>query len=268
MKYIVALSLLMSGVAFGATCTGVPVGAEALGYTTEIFYDQPSIAEVSATDVGTASKWYPGTFAHRVDQNLATRELLANSSAGLSFQLGGGVSSETQNSTVGVLPFLSGAKGFYVEFTMSMSGNDPDHHIGLYLETVEHNLAKADHLSTDPAGYERWTEIDVAETGYGPGSLATVLDWRGIYPLYSPTITNNSGHEEAIDFTVEHRYGVSYDPITNTLQWYIDDKPTWKVVPQNSVIKDWHYYLVMEASTRGAFVPYQMYVRSLSAWSK
>jgi hypothetical protein len=269
MKYVFALSLLASSLAYGAApCSPIPVGAQALGYTTEVFYDKPSITEVSTADADTTSRWYPGTFSHTVTANLATRELLLGSSSGLALQLMGEVSSETQSSTAGVLPFLSGATGFYVEFTMRLSSNDPDHHTGLYLLPMEHNLAKTDHLSTDPAGFERWTEIDVSEAGYGPGSLATVINWQGEYPHYTPTIMNNSGHQAALDFTVEHRYGVSYDPATNTLQWYVDDEPTWKIVPPNSLIKDWHYYLVMSASTHGAYVPYEMYISAVTAWAK
>jgi hypothetical protein len=268
MKYALASMLFASGLAYGQSCPTLPVGASALGYTTQVFYDVPTLAEVSSTDTDATSKWYPGSYTSSVSTNLATRNLLSTQNSVLAIGLDSGVSSETRVSTAGGLPFLSGAQGFYVEFAMNLSSNDSDHFTGLYLETAEHNLAKADHLSSDPAGYERWTEIDVSEAGYGPGSLATLINWQGIYPHYTSQVTNNYGHDAALDWTTEHRYGLSYDPTTNVLQWYIDDVPTWKETATNSVIKNFHYYLVMEASSHGSHIPYDMYIHYVRAYTK
>jgi hypothetical protein len=273
MKKVFALTvavsgLVASGLAQGQSCPTIPAGAAALGYTTQVFYDTPTLNEVSATDTDTTSKWYPGSVGHNTGQNLATRELLSTVNSELAINLGGSVISESQAAKAGAIPWLSGGAGFYIEFAMRMSTNDADHFAGLYLETAEHNGAKADHLASDPAGFERWTEIDVSETGYGPGSLATVINWWGIYPLYSHTTLNSYGHDAALDFTVEHRYGLSWNPATNTLQWYIDDVPSYKISPPNSVIKDFHYYAVMEASSHGANHPYQMYIHYVRAYSK
>jgi hypothetical protein len=270
MKYLLMLMLmlLVSGFAHGIACTNLPVGATALGYTTQVFYDQPTLAEVSTTDTDSTSKWYPGSFYSPVSPNLVSREFLSMQGAELAIGLGGGVTSETHASKAGAMPFLSGAKGFYVEFAMRLSSNDPDHFIGLYLQTVEHDLAKDDHLSTDPAGFERWTEIDVSESGYGSGSLSTVMNWSGYYPHYDPKVFNNFGQEASLDWTLEHRYGVGYDPIANVLQYYVDDVPTYKISPPNSVIKDFHYYLVMGAGSHGSHVPYEMFIRYVTAYTK
>jgi hypothetical protein len=203
-----------------------------------------------------------------VATNLATRTLLSTYNSTLAIGLGGSVSSETQASTAGALPFLSGSKGFYVEFAMSLSSNDSDHFTGLFLETAEHNLAKADHLPSDPAGYERWTEIDVSESGYGAGSLGTLIDWQGIYPHYTSQVYNDYGVDAALDWTTVHRFGVSYDPVANVLQWYIDDKPIWSKIATGSVIQNYNYYLVMEASSHGSHVPYQMYIYYVRAYTK
>jgi hypothetical protein len=244
------------------------VGASVLGYTTQLFYDAPTLAEVSTTDTDSTSKWYPGAFSSPVSRNQATRGLLSTQNSVLAIGLGASVTSETHESTAGLLPFLSGAQGFYVEIAMNLSSNDSDHFIGLFLETAEHNLAKDDHLASDPAGYERWTELDLSESGYGPGSLSSLIDWQGIYPHYGCKSHNNFGHQAELDFTIEHRYGVSYDPATNVVQWYVDDQPTWKEIASNSVIKDFHYYLVMEASTHGSHVPYEMYIHYVRAYTK
>jgi hypothetical protein len=259
--------LFVSGLAYGQSCPTLPVGASVLGYTTQLFYDQPTLAEVSTTDTDSGAKWYPGAYSNSVIRNVASRELLSTHASMLAIGLGASVTSETHDSTEGGLPFLSGARGFYVEIAMNLSSNDSDHFIGLYLETAEHNLAKADHLASDPNGYERWTEIDVSESGYGPGSLSSLINWQGTYPHYGCQSHNNFGRESELDWTVEHRYGVSYDPVTNVLQWYIDDNPTWKETASNSVIKDFHYYLVMDASSHGSHVPYEMYIHYVRAYT-
>jgi hypothetical protein len=115
MKYLSAAAILFaSGLAYGQSCPTIPVGASALGYTTQVFYDQPTLAEVSTTDKDDTSKWYPGAYSDSVASNLATRELLSTKDSVLAIGLQGAVSSETHSSTAGALPFLSGAKGFYV----------------------------------------------------------------------------------------------------------------------------------------------------------
>lgn len=266
MKYVFALTLFASGFAQAVTCTNLPVGAEVLGYTSQVFYDQPQLSEVSTSDTDSNSKWYPGTFATPVANNLESRKNVSQIGAELGISLEGSVSSETHTSGQGLIPFLSGAKGFYVEFAMHLSTNNSDHFTGLFLQTVEHNLAKQDHLATDPPGFERWTEIDVSEAGYGPGSLETVINWTGIYPHYSSQTMNSYGHDAELDWTTEHRYGVSYNPATNTLQWYLDDVPTWKSTG-GAVIKNFHYYIVMEASSHGSHIPYDMLIHYVTAYT-
>src|SRR5580692_10523161 len=101
MKYVFASMVFASGLAHGLTCTNLPAGATALGYTTQLFYDQPTLTEVSATDTDSTSKWYPGSFASPVSQNLVQRELLSMQDSELAIGLGGGIDSETHSSKVG-----------------------------------------------------------------------------------------------------------------------------------------------------------------------
>lgn len=269
MKYVLTLMIFVSGLAHSITCTNLPAGAAALGYTTQVFYDEPTLDEVSTTDTDSISKWYPGSNANLVSRNLASLEFLSMQNSELAIALGGGLSSETHTSKPGAIPLLSGAQGFYVEIAMHLSSNDPDHFIGLFLQTVEHDLARDDHLSTDPAGYERWTEIDLSESGYGSGSLNSVMAWQGLWPHYIPHVINNYDFETAVDWTTEHRLGVSYDPTTDVLQYYLDDVPTFKTPPPpDSVIKLFHYYLVMEAGSHGSHTPYTMFARYVTAYTK
>jgi hypothetical protein len=267
MKYIAALAVISAGLAHGAACTNLPVGAEALGYTSTLFNHSPTLDSVSATGTDLTSQFYAGEPGHSATQNMAERELLSTVNGELAIPLGAAVISATPKSTAGGTPLLSGAKGFYVEFTMHLSSNDADHFYGLYLLPVEHNAAKADHLASDPAGYERWTEIDVSESGYGPGSLATVIDWWGNYPQYSKSVKNSYGHEQTLDFTKEHRYGLSYDPVNNVLQWYVDDVPTFKAAA-TALTKNFHYEIVMDAASHGANKPYTMYMHNVVVYTK
>jgi hypothetical protein len=248
-----------STVTIVSSSSSLPDGAVALGYYNQLFYDQPTLADVSTSMTATTSKWYS------LPTNVSQVSIQGSE---LAIGLGGGVWSQAHRGKEGALPYLTGAQGFYVEFAMHLSSNNNDHFEGLYLQTAEHTMG-LDHLSTDPAGYERWTEIDVSESGYAPGSLATVINYYGISPNYSRTLLNDWGLiQTPIDYTKEHIYGVSYDPATNALQYYIDNVPTWKATLPGSVIKNYHYYLVMEASSHGAQTPYDMYIRYVAAYTK
>jgi hypothetical protein len=57
-------------------------------------------------------------------------------------------------------------------------------------------------------------------------------------------------------------------PLTNTLQWCLDDVPTFKLQPTEALIKNFHYYLVMEASSHGSHVPYEVFIHYVTAYSK
>jgi Calx-beta domain len=247
-----------STVTIASSTSKLPDGAVALGYYNQLFYDQPTLSEVSTSMTDTTAKWYSGA---------TTVGLLSMQGSELAIPLGGGVISQAHRGKQGALPFLSGAQGFYVEFAMRLSTNNGDHFEGLFLETAEHTMG-LDHLSTDPAGFERWTEIDVSESGYDDGSLASVLQWSGTSPNFIPKIKNSWGTDAPLDFTKEHIYGISYDPINNVLQWYIDNVPTWRFIPTGSVIKDFHYFLVMESSSHRLHTPYDMYIRYVAAYTK
>jgi len=257
MKYILGLMLFASGLAHATTCS-IPVGASVLGYTNQIFYDEPTLAEVSTSTTATTSKWYA---------TLADAPYLSMQGSELAIALEGGMGSQAHGGKQGALPYLSGAQGFYIEFAMHLSSNDSDHFEGIFLQTAEKTNG-TDHLSTDPAGYQRWTEIDISESGYGPGSLSSVIEWSGISPHFSSRAFNSWGHDAPLDFTKEHIYGVSYNPATNVVQYYIDNVPSWKTTPLNSVIKNFHYYVVLGAGSHGSHTPYDMFIRYVTAYTK
>ncbi len=269
MKQFAAIAALVTGLTLGAPSYSLPTpsGAKALGYEHQLFNEYPNLGSVSSTGSDLTSKWYAGQPGHSHAQNLAQREMLSTVNGQLAIPFGSAIISATPKSTAGATPLLDASKGFYVEFMMHLSSNDADHFYGLYLLPVEHNASKADHFSGDPAGYQRWTEIDVSESGYGPGSLATVISWWGNYPQYGKHVLNSYGHEAKLDFTKEHRYGLSYDPTKNEMVWYIDDVQSWKETA-TSLTKHFHYYIVVDADTHGAYKNYTMYLHNVRAYTK
>ena len=269
MKQFAVLAALVTGLTLGAPSYSAtpPPGAKELGYTRTLVDDDLNLDSVSSTGSDSSSKWYAGEPGHSHAQNLAQREMLSTVRGQLAIPFGAAIISATPKSTEGATPLLDASKGFYVEFTMHLSGNNADHFYGLYLLPVEHNASKGDHFRGDPAGYQRWTEIDVSESGYGPGSLATVISWWGHYPQYGKKVLNSYGHEAKLDFTKEHRYGLSYEPSKNELVWYIDDVQSWKATA-STLTKHFHYYMVIDAATHGAYKPYTLYMRNVSVWGK
>src|SRR5260370_22334747 len=71
MKYVFALMLLVSGLAHAISCTNLPEGDTALGYTTQVFYDQPQLTHVSTMQTHSTSKCNPSATSTPVSQNLA-----------------------------------------------------------------------------------------------------------------------------------------------------------------------------------------------------
>jgi hypothetical protein len=69
--------------------------------------------------------------------------------------------------------------------------------------------------------------------------------------------------------TVEHIYGASYDPIGQQVTWWLDGVKmgSQSTASFPAVINSYHYYLIMNATSRGANLPYQMRVRYFSAWT-
>jgi hypothetical protein len=79
----------------------------------------------------------------------------------------------------------------------------------------------------------------------------------------------NNIDRNPIDMTAEHIYGASYDPKGQQVAWWLDGV---KIGSQSTasfpqVINNYHYYLIMNAASRGSKSPYQMQVRYLAAWT-
>lgn len=133
-----------------------------------------------------------------------------------------GARSTPRDSSAGKLPLLPGTNGFYVEFDVRLSDNDPDHFPAVWLMPAEHNGAQLDHYAGDAAGFERWMELDIDEGGFGPGLTGTVHNWTGVYPDYQHVQNPSNVSSVAIDRSQKHTFGAGFDPVKQTVTWWLD----------------------------------------------
>jgi hypothetical protein len=244
----------------------VPPGAAALGFTRRVIYLAPSTNDISFD--GTLKDLYSGDWYDAVK----APSTYFMTGGVLTMNEGGDLTTESRKSEPGALPLLLGSKGFYVEFAVKLSDNNTDHFPAVWVMPQEHNVHQSDHQSGDAPKYERWMELDVNEGGLGTNFSGAyrgaVIDWWGIYPKYERAVYNNID-KSPIDMTVEHIFGASYDPVGQRVTWWLDgakigDQSTGSFPP---VVNSYHYYLIMDAASHGAKIPYQMQIRYLAAWT-
>lgn len=266
----VSFAVLSSGGALAQSnpcaTSNVPPGAQALGYTRQVFCVMPRTSDV-AQDDGKVSKLYSGQWYARTPPPASLYSMNNNL---LTLSPGGGVSSQTRHSQVGALPLLPAAQGFYIEFAEQLSDNDPDHFPAVWAMPQEHNGQHADHAPSDPAGIERWMELDVDEGGYNNGHHGTVINWWGTYPNYQHHNLDNAPAATAnLDRTQEHIFGLSYDPVGKQVTWWVDGSSAGSVstaeVP--AIVNTYHYYVLINNQNHGKNKPYTMSIRYFSAWS-
>jgi hypothetical protein len=272
LKKILAYCSLFAGAVALRPCvaqpdmTPVPPGAAALGYTRQVIHLTPGTKDISFD--GAQNNLYSGDWYDAVKP--PSTYLMKDGV--LTLNQGGVLTTESRKSEAGALPLLLGSKGFYVEFAVRLSDNDMDHFPAVWVMPQEHDVHQSDHQPGDPAHYERWMELDVNEGGLGTNLSGAyrgaVIDWWGIYPKYERKVFNNIDINP-IDMTVEHIFGASYDPVGQRVTWWLDGA---KMGSQStgsfpSVINRYHYYLIIDAASRGAKLPYQMQVRYLAAWT-
>jgi hypothetical protein len=241
-----------------------PPGAAALGYTKRVINECPTAADVAPGRKGD-HKWFSGQWYAKETPSL---DHYATRSGLLCLNLGGDLASMPLDFSAGRLPLLSGADGFYVEFDVRLSDNDPDHWPAVWLMPAEHD-GKRDHYAGDPAGFERFMELDVDEGGFGPGLTGTVHSTEGLYPAWKHVQNPNNVSAVAIDRSQKHTFGASYDPARQKATWWLDGKPQMSAgspyVP--AVAARQHFYLLLSAQSQGAKKPYFMFVSGVRAYT-
>ncbi len=249
-----------------ASSRKVPPGAAALGYTKCVIDEHPAVADIAPGKTG-HFKWFnglwyqppaPGDKFQMVDGVLAVhpRGVL--------------VSTPHDFSSTGRLPTLAGKDGFYVEYDVRLSNNDPDHWPAVWLMPIEQNGKNGDHYEGDPDGYLRYMELDVDEGGMGPGMSGAVHSWAGTFrKLERHRLNPNHLVFTPLDRAKMHTFGASYDPAKTTVTWWLDG------VKQMSATKPYcpeiaakqHFYLIMNANYHyKKDLDYQMFISGVRAY--
>lgn len=245
----------------------VPPGAAALEYTKCVIDDRPSVTDLAPGKNGDY-KWFSGQWYSGAGPSL---DHYAMQDGVLVLHLGGDLVSTSRDFSGGKLPLLPGADGFYVEFAVRLSDQDPDHWPAVWMMPAEHSGKQLDKYPGDPPGFERWMELDVDEGGFGPGLTGTVHSWTGIWkgnPDYARVMNKNNVLQTPLDRSQEHIFGASFDPLKMKVTWWVDGveqhSATGDCVPE--VAKLQNFYLIMGAQTHGAKKPYDMFVSSVKAF--
>lgn len=230
----------------------VPPGAAALGYTKCVIDEHPRVADIAPGKDG-AYKWFSGQWYGSKPPSLDHYQTVDGD---LALKLGGDLVSAPRDlrlTSPGLLPALPGDKGFYVEFDVRLSDDDPDHWPAVWLMPWEHNGRQEDHDAGDPKGFERFMELDVDEGGFGPGLTGTVHSSEGIWPKYKHVQNPNNVRKEPIDRSKKHTFGASYDPLAQTAAWWLDGvkqmSATAPYVP--AVAARQHFYLILSGQSHG-----------------
>ncbi|MGR9037583.1 MAG: hypothetical protein ACU83O_13515 [Gammaproteobacteria bacterium] len=246
-----------------AAAEPIPPGAAALGYTKCVINERPTAADIAPGSNG-SYKWFSGQWYSPAKSlnHYSTKDGV------LVLSQGGDLMSMPRDFSGGKLPLLPGSSGFYVEFDVRLSENDPDHFPALWLMPAEHNSKQDDHYAGDPPGYERWMEFDIDEGGFGPGQTGTVHSGEGIYPKYRQVQNPNNISSVAIDRSRKHTFGGSYDPIKQTVTWWVDGvKQMGAGAPHvPSVAAKQHFYLIISAQSHAKKKTYSMFVSGVRAY--
>ena len=245
----------------------VPPGAAALGYTKCIVNERPTAADVAPGKNGNY-KWFSGQWYAGAGPSL---DHYRTEKGELVLSLDGDLVSTSRDFSGGKLPLLPGPDGFYVEFEVRLSGNDPDYWPAVWLMPAEHSGKQVDQYEGDPPGFERWMEFDIDEGGFGPGLTGTVHSWTGIWGQgagYQHVQNPNNVVKTPLDRSKKHIFGGSYDPVHRKVTWWVDGVEQMSAgapyVP--AVAAKQHFYLIISDQTHGAKKPYDMFIGGVRAF--
>lgn len=243
----------------------VPPGASQVGALQPLFRDCPRIEDVDFTGRADGRKYYAGFYSLGVKD----RSMYDTAEDGVVIKRGALLTTVKTNSTPGGFPLLAGNRPFYIEAQTSISSMHPDNFPAIWLMPIEHNLRMEDVYEGDPKSFERWFELDIDEGGFGPGGHHTAISWSGIYPNYKKIQNPNPTSKVALDRTRPNVFGVSYDPATLTVRWWVNGQQvleaTQPYVPE--IARRQNFYLIVSAQSRKNVNDYQMKFMGVRAFA-
>jgi hypothetical protein len=261
---------LFLAVCIGLNATGqtVPPGAAALGYTNCVINDTPTVSEIAPANTGnynwfSGRCWVPSNQIPSLTNYSTVSNALTLNFTGAHLDL----DSMPRDCSTGALPMLAGSNGFYAEFDIRLSDNNSDHWAAVWLEPMEAaNLT--DWYSPDPAGFHRWMEFDLQESGWDTGLAGTVHAWTGFITNQTSIYNSNNCPPAVFDMSQKHTFGGSYDPIHQQVAWWVDgvQQMTAGSPDVPAVAVQQHFYLILSTWSHGLNVPYSMYVTGVRAY--
>ncbi|HEX5738863.1 MAG TPA: hypothetical protein VFY22_10155 [Hydrogenophaga sp.] len=255
-----------SGASGQTICTdgATPAGAAQVGAHQLVIQDCPKLADVDFTGRADGRKYYNGLYFTKPRD----RSLYEQAPDGLVLKRGGVVATVKMTSHPGLFPLLSGAQPFYIEAQVATSSNDPDNFPAIWLLPIEHNLRLEDVYPPDPKGFERWFELDIDEGGFGPGSHHTAISWSGKWPNYKKIQNPNPTSKVPLDRTQPNVFGVSYDPATLTVRWWLNGQQVLEAGPPAvpEVARRQNFYLIVSAQSHRNISDYQMKFMGVRAY--
>ncbi len=243
----------------------VPPGALQVGATQPLFRDCPRMEDVDFTGRANGKKYYAGFYAI----GAKSPSMYDTAQDGVVIKRGGLLTTVKTDSTPGGFPLLAGNRPFYIEAQTVLSNTHPDNFPAIWLMPIEHNLRMEDVYEGDPKSFERWFELDIDEGGFGPGGHHTAISWTGIWPNYKKIQNPNPTSKVPLDRTRPNVFGVSYDPATLTVRWWVNGQQVLEAgapyVPE--IARRQNFYLIVSSQSRKNVNDYQTTFMGVRAFS-
>jgi len=256
--------MVSDGAHWTAVSPPVPAGAAALGLTKNAIWLAPKQSDISMTGKGTGNYNLYNVSNDATELYATTNGQLTLINMGVSgnanMEEGNFQTVTADNSSlatlVGQLPMLSGSSAFYIEWAMSTSVQNSTIWPAIWLWCAEKNLGTT----------TQWMELDVNESGQNSvGLFGTLHYWN------NGASTQATVHGGNVDYTTTNLYGASFDPVGQTVTWYVNGTAVGShslssVGMPTSAYEGMHYFMTMEANNHSGTVPYEMYIEYFSAW--
>lgn len=268
---VAASCLLFEGDAYSADpmiCRddAIPAGAAEVQAHQLLFRDCPLIVDLDFTAKADGKKYYSGLWFGKSPKD---RSFYEQADDGLIIKRGGLVATVKMTSYRGFFPMLKGDRPFYIEAQVATSSNDKDNFPAIWLMPIEHNLRQEDVYAPDPRGFERWLEVDIDEGGFGPGGHHTAISWSGIWPNYKKIQNPYPTSKVPLDRTQPNVFGVSYEPETLTVRWWLNGQKVLEARPPSvpEVARLQNFYLIVSAQSRRNISDYHMKFMGVRAFA-